>query len=329
MRAVPQANAPSLLESGPLNRPTVPGSAARAGELDRSGTVRCLNEHQYDPFVNNHSGPAVSPAAAPSPAIAVLRDVHYAVDSGKSVFNGLDIEIRRGAVTAIMGPSGTGKTTLLRLITGQICADHGQVVVDNLDLARLDRREIYALRRRMGMLFQNGALLTDLDVFENVAFPLREHTKLPERLIRTIVLTKLHAVGLRGATNLYPQQLSGGMARRVALARAIAMDPDILIYDEPFAGLDPISMGVVLRLIRSLNDALGITSIVVTHDVREISQIADASFILSDGKVVASGTTAELRDHPSPIVHQFVEGLADGPVSFHYHAQLLGGRVFA
>jgi phospholipid/cholesterol/gamma-HCH transport system ATP-binding protein len=264
----------------------------------------------------------------------VLRDVHFAVDSGKEVFRGLDIEIRRGAVTAIMGPSGTGKTTLLKLITGQVLADSGQVLVDGLDVARLKRREIYALRRRMGMLFQNGALLTDLDVFENVAFPLREHTRLPERLIRTIVLTKLHAVGLRGAADLYPQQLSGGMGRRVALARAIAMDPDILIYDEPFAGLDPISMGVVLRLIRSLNDALGITSIVVTHDVREISQIADASFILSGGKVVASGTTAELRDHPSPVVHQFVDGLADGPVPFHYpaadyHAQLLGGEVFA
>jgi phospholipid/cholesterol/gamma-HCH transport system ATP-binding protein len=264
----------------------------------------------------------------------VLRDVHFAVDSGKDVFSGLDIEIRRGAVTAIMGPSGTGKTTLLKLITGQVLADRGEVLVDGLDVARLGRREIYALRRRMGMLFQNGALLTDLDVFENVAFPLREHTRLPERLIRTIVLTKLHAVGLRGAAGLYPQQLSGGMARRVALARAIVMDPDILIYDEPFAGLDPISMGVVLRLIRSLNDALGITSIVVTHDVREISQIADASFILSGGRVVASGTTAELRDHPSPVVHQFVDGLADGPVPFHYpatdyHAQLLGGRVFA
>jgi phospholipid/cholesterol/gamma-HCH transport system ATP-binding protein len=312
----------------------VPGIAVRAGELDRTGAVRCLNQNHIDPFVNNQSGPADSLAAAPAPAIAVLRDVHFEVDSGKTVFNGLDIEIRRGAVTAIMGPSGTGKTTLLKLITGQVCADRGQVVVDGLDVAKLNRREIFALRRRMGMLFQNGALLTDLDVFENVAFPLREHTKLPERLIRTIVLTKLHAVGLRGAANLHPQQLSGGMARRVALARAIAMDPDILIYDEPFAGLDPISMGVVLRLIRSLNDALGITSIVVTHDVREISQIADAGFILSDGKVVASGTTAELRDHPSPIVHQFVEGLADGPVEFHYpatdyHAQLLGGRVFA
>ncbi len=194
------------------------------------------------------------------------------------------------------------------------------MAVDGRNVATLPRAELYALRRRMGMLFQNGALLTDLDVFENVAFPLREHTRLPERLIRTLVLTKLHAVGLRGAARLMPQQLSGGMARRVALARAIVMDPDILIYDEPFAGLDPISMGVVMRLIRSLNDALGISSIVVTHDVREISQIADESYILSEGQVVASGSPAELRDHPSPVVKQFMDGAADGPVPFHYPA---------
>jgi phospholipid/cholesterol/gamma-HCH transport system ATP-binding protein len=283
-----------------------------------------------------HTSPSTAvgtDTAARREPIAVLRDVHYAVDSGKTVLAGVDVEIARGSITAIMGPSGTGKTTLLRLLTGQLLADRGQVLVEGRDLARLSRREIYALRRRMGMLFQNGALLTDLDVYENVAFPLREHTKLPERLIRTIVLTKLHAVGLRGAANLLPQQLSGGMARRVALARAIVMDPDLLIYDEPFAGLDPISMGVVLRLIRSLNDALGITSVVVTHDVREISQIADVSYILSEGKVVASGTTRDLQEHPSPVVHQFVEGLADGPVPFHYpasdyHEQLLNGRVF-
>jgi len=189
------------------------------------------------------------------------------------------------------------------------------------------------LRRRMGMLFQNGALLTDLDVFENVAFPLREHTDLPERLIRNVVLTKLHAVGLRGAATLMPQELSGGMARRVALARAIAMDPDILIYDEPFAGLDPISMGVVLRLIRQLNDALGVSSVVVTHDVHEISRIADTSYILSEGRVVAKGSADELERNDSPIVRQFVGGRADGPVPFHYPApdyreQLLGQEAF-
>ena len=260
--------------------------------------------------------------------LAVLRQVHYAVGD-KPVFRGLDIAIGRGDITAIMGPSGTGKTTLLRLITGQIRADAGEVIVDGQNVASLGHDALFALRRRMGMLFQNGALLTDLDVFENVAFPLREHTRLPERLIRTVVLTKLHAVGLRGASKLMPQQLSGGMARRVALARAIVMDPDILIYDEPFAGLDPISMGVVMRLIRSLNDALEITSIVVTHDVREISQIADESYILSGGEVVASGSPRELHDHPSPIVKQFMEGHADGPVPFHYPApdyreQLLG-----
>ncbi|HEX9206704.1 MAG TPA: ABC transporter ATP-binding protein [Steroidobacteraceae bacterium] len=264
--------------------------------------------------------------------VAALHGVDFSID-GKVIFRGLDIAIRRGEVTAIMGPSGTGKTTLLRLITGQLRADAGRVVVDGRDVATLSRRELYAMRRRIGMLFQNGALLTDLDVFENGAFPLREHAKLPERLVRNIVLSKLHAVGLRGAARLRPQQLSGGMARRVALARAIVMDPQLLLYDEPFAGLDPISMGVVLRLIKSLNDALGLSSVVVTHDVREISQIADMSYILSEGRVVASGTTRELQAHPSPIVHQFVDGLADGPVPFHYpandyHEQLLGGRVF-
>jgi len=269
----------------------------------------------------NHSHDPAGGAAPPADSIHVaeLRGVDYAV-GGKTVFQGLDLAIRRGQVTAIMGPSGTGKTTLLRLITGQLEADAGRVIVDGLDVARLDRSRLYALRRTMGMLFQNGALLTDLDVFENVAFPLREHARLPERLVRAIVLTKLHAVGLRGAARLRPQELSGGMARRVALARAIVMDPELLLYDEPFAGLDPISMGVVLRLIRSLNDALGISSVVVTHDVREISQIADESYILSDGRVVASGTPAELREHASPVVHQFMDGLADGPVSFHYPA---------
>jgi phospholipid/cholesterol/gamma-HCH transport system ATP-binding protein len=245
------------------------------------------------------------------------------------VFAGLDLQIPRGGVTAVMGPSGTGKTTLLRLITGQVIADGGSIHVAGVDLRAVRRAELYLLRRRMGMLFQNGALLTDLSVFENVAFPLREHTDLPERLIRALVLMKLQAVGLRGAADLMPSQLSGGMSRRVALARAIVMDPEILIYDEPFVGLDPISLGVILRLIRRLNDALGITSIVVSHDVKEISTVADQVILLSGGKVVAHGTPAELKTNPSDVVRQFVGGLADGPVPFHYPAPDYFGELLA
>ena len=219
-----------------------------------------------------------------------------------------------------MGPSGTGKTTLLRLITGQVAADSGSIEVAGENLRSLSRARLYALRRRMGMLFQNGALLTDLSVFENVAFPLREHTDLPERLIRQLVLTKLQAVGLRGAAEMMPAELSGGMSRRVALARAIVMDPELLIYDEPFVGLDPISLGVILRLIRRLNDTLGITSIVVSHDVKEISSVADQVFLLSGGKVVAHGTPPELKSYPSETVKQFMGGLADRPVPFHFPA---------
>ena len=253
----------------------------------------------------------------------------YAINGGRPVFAGLDMDIPRGRVTAVMGPSGTGKTTLLRLITGQVRADEGSILVAGEELRGMRRADLYVLRRRMGMLFQNGALLTDLSVFENVAFPLREHTDLPERLIRQLVLTKLQAVGLRGAAELMPSELSGGMSRRVALARAIVMDPEILIYDEPFVGLDPISLGVILRLIRRLNDALGITSIVVSHDVHEISTVADVIFLLSGGKVVARGTPPELQSNPSEIVRQFIGGLADGPVPFHfpapdYFGELLG-----
>jgi phospholipid/cholesterol/gamma-HCH transport system ATP-binding protein len=198
-----------------------------------------------------------------------------------------------------------------------------------MDIARLNQRDLFRLRRRIGMLFQNGALLTDYNVFENVAFPLREHTKLPNRLIRHIVLTKLHAVGLRGAADMKPSELSGGMARRVALARAMVMDPDILVYDEPFVGLDPISMGVIVRLVRKMNDALGISSIIVSHDVQEISTVADCTFLISHGKVVASGSPDELRKTSSDLVRQFMHGMADGPVAFHYAApdyaeQLLG-----
>lgn len=245
------------------------------------------------------------------------------------MFAGLDMDIPRGRITAVMGPSGTGKTTLLRLITGQVAADEGSIVVAGQELRDVRRTDLYLLRRRMGMLFQNGALLTDLSVFENVAFPLREHTDLPERLIRQQVLTKLQAVGLRGAAELMPSELSGGMSRRVALARAIVMDPEILIYDEPFVGLDPISLGVILRLIRRLNDALGITSIVVSHDVQEISTVADVMVLLSGGKVVASGTPKELQCFPSEIVHQFIGGLADGPVPFHFPAPDYFGELLS
>ncbi len=239
------------------------------------------------------------------------------------------MDIPRGRVSAVMGPSGTGKTTMLRLISGQVRADSGSIVVAGTTLASLGRAGLFTLRRSMGMLFQNGALLTDLSAFENVAFPLREHTDLPERIIRQLVLTKLQAVGLRGAAELMPAELSGGMNRRVALARAIVMDPQILIYDEPFVGLDPISMGVILRLIRRLNDALGLTSIVVSHDVHEISAVADVVYLLSGGKVVAKGTPQELNSFPSEIVKQFVGGLADGPVPFHYPAPDYFGQLLA
>ena len=257
-----------------------------------------------------------------------VRDVDYS-RGNRSIFRDLDLTIARGNVTAIMGPSGTGKTTLLQLITRQLNPGKGQVIVAGDDISKYSISELYAMRRRMGMLFQNGALLTDMSVFENVAFPLREHTRLGERLIRNVVLMKLHAVGLRGAAYMMPAQLSGGMARRVALARAIVMDPALLIYDEPFVGLDPSSMGVIAKLIRQMNDALGITSIVVSHDVKEISEVADYSYVIADGNVAASGRPADLRKESSELVRQFMLGLPDGPVAFHYDApdyaeQLLG-----
>jgi len=255
-----------------------------------------------------------------------VRDVHYAVD-GRPIFAGLNVRVRRGLITAVMGPSGTGKTTLLRLITGQLFADSGQVLVFGRDIAGLSGSEIYAARRRMGMLFQNGALLTDISVFENVAFPVREHTDLPESVIRKLVLTKLEAVGLRGAAQLMPAELSGGMARRVALARAIVMDPEVLLYDEPFVGLDPISLGVILRLIKHMNEALGITSVVVSHDVQELASIADESYLISGGRVVAAGTPQELAKSDSETVHQFMTGSAEGPVKFHYPAPDYAGQL--
>jgi phospholipid/cholesterol/gamma-HCH transport system ATP-binding protein len=233
----------------------------------------------------------------------------------------VDIEIRQGQMTAIMGPSGTGKTTLLKLIGAQLRPQRGRITVDGVNVHALSRERLFELRKRMGMLFQSGALLTDLDVFENVAFPLREHTDLPESMIRDLVLMKLEAVGLRGARDLYPRELSGGMARRVALARAIALDPTMIMYDEPFSGQDPISMGVLVQLIKRLNDALHLTSIVVSHDVPETASIADYIYVLSGGKVVGQGTPEALGKTDSEWVNQFMGGLPDGPVPFHYPAR--------
>jgi phospholipid/cholesterol/gamma-HCH transport system ATP-binding protein len=239
---------------------------------------------------------------------------------GKLLHKGINMLFPRGKVVAIMGGSGSGKTTLLRMIGGQLKPSKGEVRVDGKIVHEQDRHGIYQLRRKMGMLFQHGALFTDLSVYENVAFPMREHTDLPESMIRDLVLMKLNAVGLRGAHALMPSELSGGMARRVALARAVALDPDIIMYDEPFAGLDPISMGVICDLIRSLNDALGATSIIVTHDVEETFSFADYIYFVANGEVAAEGTPQDLLKSELPFVHQFVHAEKDGPVPFHYAA---------
>ncbi len=236
------------------------------------------------------------------------------------VLSGVDLALPRGKVIGLMGTSGGGKTTILRLIGRQLAPQRGQVLFDGVDLATLDREALYAVRRRMGMLFQFGALFTDLSVFDNVAFPLREHTRLTEAMIRDLVLMKLNAVGLRGARDLMPSQVSGGMARRVALARAIALDPDLIMYDEPFAGLDPISLGMAARLIRELNDALGISSIVVSHDVEETFAIADHVVFVANGGIVAQGSPQAMRDSTDPLVRQFFKAEPDGPVRFHYPA---------
>ena len=264
----------------------------------------------------------IAPAASPSgdrDVIVDVRDVHYAV-GGREIFSGLSLQAMKGQITVVMGPTGTGKTTLLRLITAQILADSGEVTVFGQNLRKLNSRQTFKLRRRMGFLFQNSALLTDISVFDNVAFPLREHTDLPDSLIRNLVLSLLNAVGLRGAAGLMPEELSGGMGRRVALARAVVMDPELLIYDEPFVGLDPIALGVILRLIQQLNKALGITTIIVSHDVRELASIADRSYLMAGGKIVASGTPADLASSDSTIVRQFMSGDPDGPAPFHYPA---------
>lgn len=249
-----------------------------------------------------------------------IRDLYFSRNA-HVVFQGASIVIPRGKITAVMGPSGSGKTTLLRLIGGQLMPDSGTVVVEGESIPDLSRNGLYRVRRKMGMLFQSGALFSDLTVFENVAFPLREHTRLPEEMIRDLVLMKLQAVGLRGARELMPSELSGGMGRRVALARTLALDPSLLMFDEPFAGQDPISMGVLVQLIRLLNDALKMTSIIVSHDVKETVSIADYIYIIADGRVVGSGTPETLMHSKAPWVQQFMQGLPDGPVPFHYPAQ--------
>jgi len=243
------------------------------------------------------------------------------------IFDGVDMDVRRGQVTAIMGPSGCGKTTLLRMIGGQLRPDAGSIVVDGEEVTRLSRRALMQLRKRMGMLFQSGALFTDLDVFDNVAFPLREHTRLPPDLVRDLVLMKLQAVGLRGARTLKPAELSGGMARRVALARAIALDPMMIMYDEPFTGQDPISMGVLVRLIKQMNDALDVTSVVVSHDVTETASIADYIYVLANGKIVGEGTPDSIDATESQWVRQFMNALPDGPVPFHQPAPEYGADL--
>src|SRR4051812_642013 len=263
-------------------------------------------------------------------AVVECRHLSFAYGARK-VLDDVSFTVQRGKVTALMGASGGGKTTVLRLIGGQVKAQSGEVLFEASDVGQADAATLYAMRRRMGMLFQFGALFTDLSVFENVAFPIREHTRLPENLVRDIVLMKLNAVGLRGARDLMPREVSGGMARRIALARAIALDPELVMYDEPFAGLDPISLGTAAQLIRRLNDSLGITSIVVSHDLEETFSIADHVIILANGRIAAQGTPDQVRSSADPLVAQFVNARADGPVHFHYPgptvAQDFGGGL--
>ncbi len=255
--------------------------------------------------------------ATQAPSFVELRNLTFGYGE-RRILDGVSFSIPRGKVTALLGASGGGKTTVLRLIGGQQRAQSGEILFDGSDVGKMDAAALYVARRRMGMLFQFGALFTDSSVFDNVAFPLREHTQLPERLIRDIVLMKLDAVGLRGARDLMPSEISGGMARRVALARAIALDPELVMYDEPFAGLDPISLGTAARLIRQLNDAMGLTSVIVSHDLDETFRIADHVVVLAGGKVAAQGPPDEVRHSTDPLVHQFVNALPNGPVKFHY-----------
>lgn len=260
------------------------------------------------------------------PNLVDIHDLHFGYGD-RMILSGLTMQFPRGKVIAIMGGSGSGKTTVLRLIGGQLRAQSGSVTVDGQAVSSLGLDGLYRMRRRMGMLFQHGALFTDLSVFDNVAFPLRENTTLPEEMIRDLVLLKLHAVGLSNAASLKPAEISGGMARRVALARAVALDPQLIMYDEPFAGLDPISLGVIANLIRTLNDALGSTSILVSHDVHESFMIADYVYFLSQGRIVAHGSPAQMMDSEDPYVKQFVHAQADGPVPFHYPGRSIAEQL--
>lgn len=262
--------------------------------------------------------------------VVSVTNMHFSRGS-REIFKDISLTVKRGGITAIMGPSGIGKTTLLKLIGGQLFPSSGEVLFHGEDVHGVGRKRLYEMRRKMSMLFQSGALFTNISVFDNVAFPLREHTKLSESIIHTIVMLKLEAVGLRGAAALMPSELSGGMARRAALARAIALDPDLIMYDEPFAGQDPISMGVLVKLIKALNKALDLTSIVVTHDVNEVLGIADYAYILANKSIIGEGTPQQIKDSESPMVQQFLQGNADGPVPFHFPApsltsQLVGER---
>ena len=274
--------------------------------------------------------PGHRPRLTPPDALIEIDRVTFGYDERRTILADISLRFERGKVTSILGGSGCGKTTLLRLIGGVHAATKGRVVFDGQVLDVGDKAQMHALRRRLGMLFQFGALFTDMSVFDNVAFPLREHTELPVGMVRDLVLMKLQAVGLRGAAKLHPNELSGGMARRVALARAVALDPMLILYDEPFAGLDPISLGIIGQLIRKLNDALGASSVMVTHDVHESLAIVDYIYFVSDGRIVAQGTPDEIRASRDPFVHQFVHAEADGPVPFHYPAEpidrLLGGE---
>ncbi len=263
--------------------------------------------------------------AAEAPLIRI-RGLHYA-HGDRPIFSGINLDIRRGQITAIMGPSGTGKTTLLKLITGLLTPDVGSIQIDGQPIHQLTTPQLYRLRMRMGMLFQSGALLTDLSVYDNVALPLREHTKLSTSMIRKLVLLKLEAVGLRGASDLMPAELSGGMARRVALARAIALDPMMILYDEPFTGQDPISMGILVKLVRQLNDAAHLTSLLVSHDIAETLRIADQVCLIAQQQVIAQATPTDLQQSTDPWIQQFMQGQPDGPVPFHYVAPLLNSQM--